>query len=333
MLLIHEGFGAATDPIAHLASMGWTTSGSGSISTSSPGGRGAGSNGATWTNLALWPTTETTFTIGVAVYCPSNGATNQRLLNCGNASGFQWTVYLDAGNRRLRICTGDDAGTLATTSIGSFTYSTWFYVEVKITVGNSASYELKINGSTLLSGTGDTQGQGTSAVTNVGVTGMGIPVGYVSDIYICDGTGSIRNTFLGDVRSIALVPDSDEETGWTPSTGTDHYPLVDEATPNGDTDYVIAASSGLVDRYGYEDVNALSVVYGVDHRMMARKTDAGAASIQSNAFIDGSVYQGSPAALSTTYAWYRRLMVQNPDSSADWTPGEVNASTFGPESV
>ena len=50
------------------------------------------------------------------------------------------------------------------------------------------------------------------------------------------------------------ISDGYSET-FTPSTGTDHYALVDEASPNEDTDYVYTALTGKIDAFNTDDTD------------------------------------------------------------------------------
>jgi hypothetical protein len=157
----------------------------------------------------------------------------------------------------------------------------------------------------------------------------------VDDVYVLDTTGTVNNDFLGDVRVQTLYPSADgANTGFTPSTGTTHYTLVDEPTPN-TTDLVSASGAGLKDSYGFQDLMATTAnVYGVQATNYAAKDNTGAVGLKNIMRISGTQYTGPTAwYLSTTWTANRELWEKNPATSAPWAPADVNAAEFGVESI
>lgn len=337
-VLVHEGFDLATasaSPATFLALKGWggTPSG-GNVTTSSPGGRTAGGKSAIFSSTMEWAISSgLTFICGVGFYIPSGSSTNLIAFQGKNAAGVQWTVYFNQSTRAIRITTGADNATLAATAGGAWNYSTWYYLECKVTVGNSAAYEVRLNGGTILSGTGDTQQQSTTDITIIGFGGLNISGGGVDDIYIADTSGTDNTDFLGDVKSIIYLPDADQATGWTRSTGATNFGVVDENPPNDDTDYVSAASAGLIDRYTHADVASDQSIKCVTHVMKRRKTDAGVTQMRSNCRSNSVDYTGATIAVPDSYAYHLQLWENDPNTTDPWTVANLNAAAFGPESV
>jgi hypothetical protein len=157
----------------------------------------------------------------------------------------------------------------------------------------------------------------------------------VDDLYVLDTTGTVNNDFLGDVRVQTLYPSADgTNTGFTPSTGTTHYTLVDEAAPN-TTDLVSAANAGLKDSYGFQDLMGTTAnVYGVQATSYAAKDNTGTVGVKNITRISGTQYTGPTAwYLSTTWTANRELWERNPATSGLWAPADVNAAEFGVESI
>ena len=72
----------------------------------------------------------------------------------------------------------------------------------------------------------------------------------IDDVYVTN-----TSTRLGESRVAVLYPSADTaHADWTPSTGTDHYALVDETTVNSDTDYVASGTVGDLDLYEVGDL-------------------------------------------------------------------------------
>ena len=207
----------------------------------------------------------------------------------------------------------------------------WHYIELSATIGASGSYNVQVDGLSVLSASGvNTQASGTAGANRVQIgwnNGLS-----VDDLYICDGQGSAPwNGLLGDVRVQALLPAADGDLAqFVPSTGTSHFALVDEVPPNGDTDYVSSANAGDVDLYQMGDVAAVSGdVLGVQVLASARKDDAGTRTLTPVIKTGGVEHDGTAVALGTSYAYVSQIWEQNPETSAPWTITEANALQAG----
>jgi hypothetical protein len=157
---------------------------------------------------------------------------------------------------------------------------------------------------------------------------------YIDDLYILTTSGSANTTFWGDVHIEARFPTSDATySQWTPSTGTDHYALVDETTPN-TTDYVSSLTPGQKDTYGFQDLTATDgTVMAVQEMIYAQKSDAGARSIAGLSRVSSTDYDGETKALTSSYTYYTHVMERNPNTGIAWTISEVNASEFGVDEI
>jgi hypothetical protein len=79
---------------------------------------------------------------------------------------------------------------------------------------------------------------------------------WIDDLYVCDGSGSVNNDFLGECRVLTLLPsdgngsnnDFDTSAGGSPA---DHGAMVNDTTPNDDTDYVSSSTVDHVDSWNY----------------------------------------------------------------------------------
>jgi len=211
------------------------------------------------------------------------------------------------------------------------------YIEFKATIGNAGSYEVRVNGVNILSGAGvDTQNTANAAADRFVVDGFGITAAggqCYDDLYVCDGTGSSNNNFLGDVRIDAKFPTgAGNSTQFTPSAGS-NFQCVDDNPPNDDIDHVESANVGDKDTYAFGTLvshTPLSI-FGVQVNMHAKKDDAGARSIASVVRSGGSDTDGAAQPLGTTYANLRQMVEQDPNTAAPWTKVNLNASEFGPK--
>ncbi len=254
--------------------------------------------------------------------------------------------YLESGTEHLRLAVNADgsltvsrAGTAlagGTTAAGVISALNVYYeIEWSGTINDTTgAFELRVNGVSVCSGSGvDTRNGGAvGTISTFRITTSGATDDW-DDWY----GSAAANDWKGNPRAIGQLPNSDGGVlGWTPSTGTTHYTLVDDATPGGDTDYVSSSTSGVRDAYGYPalPVGSGSTVYGVMERLWARKDDAGARVIDGVARIGGVNYDnGSSFGLTSDYAPYEPKWTTDPSTSAAWTVAGVNAAELGPKGV
>lgn len=208
------------------------------------------------------------------------------------------------------------------------------YIEFKSTINNTTgTWEIRLNGASLLSGTAaNTRNTTNNYADRIRIcNSLSLPTCTIDDLYICDGTGTANNSFLGDVRVDVVLPTAaGANTGMTPNSAVANYTCVDEATANDDTDYVSSSVSGTKDTYTFADITHTPVaIFGVQVNMTARKDDAGARSICSVVRSGGADTDGTSQALSTSYALYRQIIEQDPNTSAAWTKTGFNAAEFG----
>jgi len=240
-------------------------------------------------------------------------------INLRRQTTGEWSIYLGTTH-------------LATTSGEALTYDTWCYVELRVKVDNSAGeYELRVNGSVVLSASSTDTQPGSNAFTDtirlVATNASGVLL-YYDDLYLLDETGSTNNTFLGPVKVETIFPSADSAVDCTPSTGSDNYALLDDNAANDDTDYVTGAAAD-VDLYDYPSVDS-NVIFGLVVNTVCRETDATPLDIVQLA-KSGSTTGSSAAETigSSTYVMRKAIFEENPDTSSAWTNSGVNAAQFG----
>jgi hypothetical protein len=130
-----------------------------------------------------------------------------------------------------------------------------------------------------------------------------------------------------------LRPTADTaEADWTPSAGADHYAMVDEATINGDTDYVSADISGDLDLYEMANLTR----YGArraGHHGGTRKDDAKARQVRTKLKSGTISADGTAQGMATSYLPYADLHETDPGTAMAWTPSGVTAMQVGNEVV
>jgi hypothetical protein len=149
----------------------------------------------------------------------------------------------------------------------------------------------------------------------------------VDDVYVTNIA-----TRLGESRVLVLYPTADTaDADWTPSTGVDHYATVDEATVNGDAGYIASGTVGDLDLYDVSDLGVMpDSIQAVQVTLCARKDDAASREVRCKVKSGAATADGAAHALTASYVYYRDVFETDPDTSAAWTAGGVNAVQIGP---
>jgi len=243
--------------------------------------------------------------------------------------GTTYHISVVYSGGKIKIYRGTQFGTVLGVSAATLSAG-YNYIEIKATIHDSTgAVEVKINGVTdnnLNLTNVDTRNGGTGVIDTILIAGTG----YTDDFYVCDTSGATNNDFLGDIRVDTIYPDGDGNyTQFTPSTGTAHWSLVDETTPN-TTDYNSGANIGDRDSYTYAALSAITsqTIYGVQINAAALKSDSGSRSLGTMSRLSGTNKDGSGAALSTSQTYISEIQETDPASAA-WTESNINSAEFG----
>ena len=286
--------------------------------------------------------TNDVWTAGFHFYIPDVlSTTNPFFRFCqANVAGFSDGVQLQfAGSGTIEI--NDGGGTqLAVTSANTVSANTWHHVEVQAKCNSTTGYvELRVDGATVASVNNvDTTESGSEEWSCVALCAPGSVLYQMrfDNLYICNDQGSTNNGFLGECFVHTLKPTSDAGTNdGTPSTGNDHYAMVDEAVPDTDTTYITVDTDGDKEMFGYEtlSINSGAPVLGIQMASVGARRTAAFAKLK-HVFESGGTEssQNSHTLHGTAnYMGVQQIQESNPDTSAAWTESEVNAGTFGVE--
>lgn len=228
------------------------------------------------------------------------------------------------------------ASTVLGTTSSSLQVDVWAYVEVKVVIDDTVgTVEVRINGTPGLTLTGQDTKQSSNAAWNE------VRFGYASkssgtvtidldDVYICDGSGSLNNDFLGDVTISALYASgAGNTTGWTASAGS-NYQCVDEATPNDDTDYVSTSTVDAKDTYAFTDCAAGATIKAVQLLSAVRKGAEGPGKIKHVVRSNSTDYDSAEMGIGgTSYSYCRTVHETDPATGVAWTESGFNGAEFG----
>jgi hypothetical protein len=317
----------------------WATAGANNTIESSSGRRSGGALRCTSTDNDLTRTFAATSTVivGFAIN-PSAYAANGQLIQLMDSGTVQCTLFLNTDGT-LSVFRSTSTAVTDGTSVASIPTGSFSYIEFKVTIADSisaGSCKVRLNGVDIIT---VATGQDLKATSNTTANSLRLSssstlastVLLFDDFYLCDATGSTNNDFLGDVRVDAIYPTADGNySQFTPSTGSDHYALVDETTPN-TTDYNDGTTVGHRDSYAMGNLSALTsqTVYGVQVNAAILKDDAGAKSAATFVRSSSTNGDGASAALSTSQVYVSQVFETDPNGSIAWTETTVNAMEAG----
>jgi hypothetical protein len=234
-----------------------------------------------------------------------------------------------------------------TTPTNAIVLNRYYYIEMKAVLGTSGSVEMRINGQSVLTLSGVNIGPTANAdVVNI----SGPPGGalcYVDDFYVCDGSGSYNNTFLGDVQIGILKPRAEgNKLEWVPNATGTHWSRVNEVPtgggtgPDDDTSYVSSTMTGISttgpsDLFIFDTVATNRLVLGVQSNIFARKDDEGNRALSVLTSNSSSNVQSDPVGryINLTYIDYLNQFDVNPIGGGTWTPTVMNTMQWGVEVV
>lgn len=176
--------------------------------------------------------------------------------NAGN--GFMYNLIVTTTGR-LSVRQGGFGGAeLAETTNPVITANGWYHLEMKVVIDAVVgSIEVRVEGATVILleniNTGVTPVSQVEICNDPDATSSGVTM-RIKDFVVWDGTGTYNNDFLGAVMVYNLIPIADVDLNWTPSTGTEGYPILDNMPPN-DAQFLSAPNPLYVSASGWNKVH------------------------------------------------------------------------------
>jgi hypothetical protein len=249
-------------------------------------------------------------------------------LYASTSSKIQVKHIVSSGELEIRV--GTTTGTVIGATTGAAIGTDWVYVEVKVyfhdTVGTVDVY---VDGVSRLSVSGADTLSGTSIPDRLRLYSNSTI--YLDDLYVLDGSGTRNNDILGPQKVVAVFPTSDVLSEFTPSTGSDHYALVDEVAVGGteEADWVEASSAGICDTFGYGDVSDLGPIAGVQLSTIARNEGGSALDMISRVVSGSTTSDDAGVECTSSRVDYLRVLEVDPDTTSPWSVSGINSAVFG----
>lgn len=268
------------------------------------------------------------------------------LFELKSGGGIQVNVFITTSGvvKIRRGATGfDSGGTLLATSASSLTVGVWTHLQIKITVHTSTgTIDIKFDdvadgsayGLTGLN-TANTGSAGWNQLRwgssmNPGAANNGASAD-VDDLVVLDASGSVRTDFLGDVRALCTIASAGNgtHTDWSCSTGTDRGEMVNEAPPNGATDYVSSGVSGDRVTFNFAALGVAGSIYAVQTLAYMKAQVAGVRYAGSTIRISSTDYDAAGVSIGSDWTYQREVHEESPATATDWTVSEIDGAEFG----
>lgn len=287
----------------------------------------------------VYPATNDTFGIASRVWLnniPDNNTNRPGIHQFRDGTNAVQVVIVVSPTGSLQVYRNTDPTSGVGTLIGEtsgpvLTAQAWRHVETWVfRHATAGTVTIRVEGVEVLALTNVNTGSATYAQVAVGtawsLAGVSITISQ-KDIVFLNGAGTENNTFIGPCGVYRLTPNADVSSGWTPSTGTDDYPLVDEAPPN-DSDYIYAPTpppAPSIMNLTNLPADIVSI-RGILSTARSEKVDAGDGSLQVSMSPDGTNWDdGASNAVTTAFAYTYDVSEVSPATAAAWTPAEVDA--------
>ncbi|MCK5433581.1 MAG: hypothetical protein KAJ03_12610 [Gammaproteobacteria bacterium] len=322
---------------AQLADLGWTATSTG-ITIDTGTGRTADAMKVTsesaqvnsvyrdFDNQANW-------TVGFAFKCSALPTINSIILKVMDGASDQVDLYLMTdGTLEVRR----NAAVLGTTTTALIA-GTFYYLEFEVIINNaSGTIQIDIDQATALTlNTLDTQETGNATASRIEFQiNQDNNWNYlIDDLYINDGVSGLNNGILGDQQVILKVPVSDGAASlWTPSSGTDHFAMVDETPHDSDTTTLTDQTLGNRELFNHTAVTEdIITVNAVQLTVIAKKTGAGPRSLFIFGLDTSTTAEDSSAALplDTAYKPYNMNWDENFQTNLPWLKTDFANFEFG----
>jgi hypothetical protein len=209
--------------------------------------------------------------------------------------------------------------------------NTWYYVELKFTLGGSSTgvLEMRVDGFPGIVLPAVTTHGSVFTMNNISLNSSDRNIVNYDDFYICSQSGTYNNDFLGNFRVQRIAPTgAGSITEWTPSTGT-NWGAVDELPANG-SDYVSESTAGETDLYAFADPTIAGTIVGIRQSLLARKV-TGDTDLTSAVKVGATTYEAGLYTVTDAVNWklFQNIREREPAASGAWDLTNLSAAEFG----
>lgn len=245
------------------------------------------------------------------------------------------SIRFNSTTKKVEIYTG--SSTLVSTGTLAILPNIWVLIEVHVKIADAGGViQVKLDGISDASYTGDTKPGADTDVNSLLFDANGSRI-YYDDLALNDVSGSVDNSWCGDGKIVAMMPNANGDSSQliNSNTGTtNNYTYVDERPSNSDTDYV---QGTIVDQRDLYNLSSPGIASGTIQRVWiesrSRDTVAAGGLISLVLKTNSVEYQSNDLSLLTSY---QRLLgpeyLYNPGTSGTaWSIPDLEALQAGPK--
>ncbi len=275
---------------------------------------------------------------------------NLKILDIGNTSISPIFGFVDSITTQVGLSVKQDARLTVTRDFGAGSVelgrgstplrsTLWNFVELKSTIGTAGFIELRINGATEIASIGvKTNNSANQFADGFAFLALNtlllVGICDIDDFYLCDGTGTRFNDFLGPVRVISNYGTGNGATiSFLPSTGSDNLSMINETIPDSDRTFNVSTVAGADDLFSYGGLTGVGSVQilAVQHSILAKTNSPAFAGnqIANLCYQNATTNVGTAFTLTASYMYYSQLYELNPVTGTSFSPTEVASIQWG----
>lgn len=228
-------------------------------------------------------------------------------------------------------------GTVLLTSVVTMPSYQWVHLETKVKIANAptGTFETRMNGIPILSGSGlDTQNGLDASFDTVSLSGgWGGTSSYecwYDHLYLLNSTPP-NNDFLGATQILTHFPAKNGSlVEWSPGALNPNHLNIDTVINPDRFNY--SASGSATDLYDFDDVPISGSILGLQINTVAKQGAGGTKNLSNTMLFSGSLVSGSAIPLTASNNIITSIYNTDPAGN-QWTADNVNATEFGYKTV
>lgn len=244
-----------------------------------------------------------------------------------SADGVKFSLRLNSSGN---LAAYDSAGTLLATGSTVLAQDTWYRIEPRVETGASVGWEVRLNGTSEISGTG----------ANLGTSNNGrLFLGKVTDVsgqsvdFFYDDFSLDDSAYPGEGKIVRLIPNANGSTmAWTTGTGSSNYLEVDDV-PMGTASYVkntgAANEVALFDLTDSSTAGISGTIHAIRPEIQARLDATGTSAFSLRTRSGTTNTDLATVALTTGGSYLSTTYATDPDTAGAWSTSAIDALEVG----
>ena len=293
--------------------------------------------------VASLPTQPTTIYQGFSMFVNTSNVGGGAVAQWASINGGELSLEYDVGTFNFKLYKTLDTGSadlIATSPNVPISPFEWNWIDIELTLSPGAGlFKLWVNNVLYMTYNGQTAWQPTmpqqtqivSAALGAGFSRAGTLTMRIDDLQIRDTLGTLNNTRIGDSRIYTTEVNADvTPNNGTPSTSGAHYLMLNEAQWSASNYVTLNNTAGQAEQFSIAPIAGTpAYVFSVQVVAVCQKSDGGLADAEVYIVSSGNEADGPNTPVKTTFFTNYAIFDSDPNTSAAWTYGAVNALDIG----